>query len=299
MTDETQASPIDNPWAWWRDALAGKIGPIYDGHPQCGFYRKRKYRGGPWQPVALWRDAETGDVIGMLDGEDLDEQAAAEIWTWVCNNPTSEETYRAVAEEGQPWPDEVRGLGDNKPPEDEDFGSLKEDIDRVVELARDAIKSGIKDKATADQAANIRDRLNELKKQADDKRKEENKPHYEAGKKVQAKWKPLIDAATDGAASLRAPIGKVLAELQRQENIKAAQNEGPEAPTTARIGGAHGRRTGLTTRTTIEITDYAKALEALKDEPDVRDTVERIAARRARAGVETPGVKIIKEKVAT
>ena len=284
-------------YAWWGDALAGNIGPIHDGHAQCGFYRKRKYKNGPWVPVAIWRD-ESGQLEGLCDGDDLNADQVAEIWTWICTEPISEETYRAVAENGEPWPDEVRGLGDNKPPEDEGFSSLKEQIERVVQLAKDAIKSGIKDKTTADQAANIRDRLNELKKQADEKRRAEKKPHDDAGKEVQHKWKPIIDAANEAATSLRGPIGKVLADLQRQENQKAVASDEPVAPAKAKVGGAHGRRTALRTQTTIEITDYAAALAALKDEQEVREAVERIAARRAQAGVETPGVAINQEQVA-
>ncbi len=33
---------MQNDYAYWRDALTGKFGPIHDGDPQPGFYRLRR-----------------------------------------------------------------------------------------------------------------------------------------------------------------------------------------------------------------------------------------------------------------
>lgn len=38
---------------WWLDALAGKEPPRHDGLPECGYYRMRHVKGGPWVPVQV------------------------------------------------------------------------------------------------------------------------------------------------------------------------------------------------------------------------------------------------------
>lgn len=94
--------PTDNEAAlqWWRDALAGRRPPIHDGEPQCGWYRARLVRGGPWVPVRIWMesptDPETGELIAdefvraEIDGREVDP---AEVWIRACAHPITEETF--------------------------------------------------------------------------------------------------------------------------------------------------------------------------------------------------------------
>lgn len=279
-------------YAYWRDALEGKFGPVHDGRPQPGFYRKRKFKGGPWQRVAIW--PENGEMLALCDGARVD---ASEIWTWVCMNPITHELYTAV-DGGATWPDDP-GLGHNAPPADSDFETLEGQVAAALDLAS-RVKD-IKDQDEADKAANLRDRLLELSKAADEKRRAEKKPHDDAAKAVQQKWLPLVDSPKAAAARLRGELtGYLQAEERRKAQEAAQAAEAGEAPpeVKAHAGGALGRKTGLRTITDIEIMDYAQALSALKDEADVREAVEKVARRRARAGVETPGVKRVEKRQA-
>ena len=88
---------------WYYAALSGHFGPIHENDPQCGYYRMRWRRGGEWIPVAIFRE-DDGEVLALCKGEMKD---AFEVWTWCCRYPVDYEVYRAVAEEGKPWPEDV------------------------------------------------------------------------------------------------------------------------------------------------------------------------------------------------
>lgn len=108
---------MSDPYAWWRLALA-MVGDcrrltreqlrnhgLHETQPECGFYRTRKrtgHRQYAYEPVAIWRD-DTGELRAACNGEPADPH---ELWTWCAPNPLTEETYRAVAENGQGWPDQ-------------------------------------------------------------------------------------------------------------------------------------------------------------------------------------------------
>jgi hypothetical protein len=51
-----------------------------------------------------------GAVQALKDGRLVDPSA---VWTWCCRNPIPYETYAAVAEHGEPLPDEVPRIGHN------------------------------------------------------------------------------------------------------------------------------------------------------------------------------------------
>ena len=98
---------MSDSYSLWRQALLGQFGPIHENDPQPGYYRMRKGRGGPWVPVAIWA-VDTGSRLACLvDGVEKDP---CEIWTWVCRYPVPYETYVAVAEQGQAWPEDLPDL---------------------------------------------------------------------------------------------------------------------------------------------------------------------------------------------
>lgn len=83
---------------WWRSAIAGNAPPI-TAEPQCGFYRRRLVRGGPWVPVRIWIDRmvdEAGDLMGdeimlcSVAGRLADPEAA---WLYVAGSPIQREEY--------------------------------------------------------------------------------------------------------------------------------------------------------------------------------------------------------------
>lgn len=93
-------------YAWHRSAMLGHGAPVHDGHPQCGWYRRRMVKGGPWVPARIWLhqviDAETGNltepeiILCEVDGK---EEGAIHAWTWLARNPISQADYDAMNDE--------------------------------------------------------------------------------------------------------------------------------------------------------------------------------------------------------
>src|SRR5690606_19052280 len=98
---------MNDPYAWWRNACAGNVGPITM-EPECGFYRKRQSKGGPMVPVAIWwtgeRDEDGNPVedlrLTALVGfqEDARTVDAGEVWTFAAKHPIPEALYREAFE---------------------------------------------------------------------------------------------------------------------------------------------------------------------------------------------------------
>ena len=101
------AQKLPNSYSWWRQALLGHFGPIHENDPQPGYYRMRKGREGRWVPAAIWADK---DKLALSCVVDAVERDPFEVWTWVCRYPVTYETYVAVAERGEAWPEDLPDL---------------------------------------------------------------------------------------------------------------------------------------------------------------------------------------------
>lgn len=205
-------------WQWWRDALAGKESEIHADKPQCGFYRKRDGKGGKWLPVMIRFDND--NVLRCRVGNDSAANPH-EVWTWCAGNPVSKEDAKHAFDTGS-FPGEVAAIGDNSG----DL-SLAEQIrdfaGRAIEWFR---KNGIKDKKSSDIAANYRAELIRMAKVADTEREAEKRPHLEASRAVDAKFKPLVDEATAAANEIRDGLTKWMrAEEARLEAEQRAKYE--------------------------------------------------------------------------
>lgn len=317
---------MSDQFQWWRDALAGKVGSIEEPNPRSGYFKLRD-KSGAWQPVAIWE--RDGELVCRVGAE---SRNAADVWTWCAKNPVAKDAAKHAFEHGS-WPGDVPSVGHNA-----GTLSLPEEIDDAATQALAWLtKTGIKDKVAADTAANWRARLLELGKQADKEREAEKRPHDEAAKAVQAKWKPSIETASDAAnrlrdaltAWMRAEDARVRAEQEakrkeaeeaarkQREAAEAARREAeannlppppepedvplplpPVEPVRVQAGGQRGRKAGLRTITKYVVTDYAAALAHVKDHPDVRAAVEKVAAAQAKAGATVPGVETQTEQVA-
>lgn len=308
---------------FWRDALAGKAVEIHADNPQPGYYKARKGKGGPWQPVAIWYKQD-GELIARMGGETADPNA---IWTWCASNPVSKEDAKHAFEYGS-FPGEI---GHNSG----DMSLAAEIVDAADRAFKWVESTEIANKVGADTCANMRQRLLDLAKQADKERDEKKRPHLEAGRKIDAEYKPLVEQATQAANALRDELTKWMraeeakaraaAEAARkaeQERIAKEQAERaakmaadpiaaltepepePELPMSipepprVQAGGQAGRKAGLRTVVRYEIEDYAAALAHVKDHKDVIAAVEKACTAMAKAGATVPGVKRIEEKVA-
>lgn len=317
---------MSDQYQWWRDALAGNVGAIEEPNPRSGYFKMRGRRDGPWLPVAIWE--KDGELLCRVADR---PRKAMDVWTYCAKNPVAKDAAKQAFETGT-WPGDVPSIGDNS-----GTLTLPEEINDTADHAVAWLaKNGIADKVAADTAANWRAKLLDLGKQADKQRETEKRPHDEAAKAVQAKWKPCIDTATDAAnrirdaltAWMRAEDAKARAEAeakrkaaeeitrkQREQaedaRIEAEKNNLPPPPAQVDVplpfidepqkiqaGGQRGRKAGLRTITKYVVTDYAAALAHVKEHPDVRAAVEKIAAAQAKAGATVPGVEAQQEQVA-
>lgn len=98
-----QPTPMSVLFAWHRAAVAGEAPPMHEGHPECGWYRTRLVKGGPWVPVEIkvqrQIDPETGELTGperliaIADGMRRNPES---LWTYLT--PITREEHAALIE---------------------------------------------------------------------------------------------------------------------------------------------------------------------------------------------------------
>ncbi|NDB68254.1 MAG: hypothetical protein EB015_09690 [Methylocystaceae bacterium] len=97
----------------WREAVSAGCRSISEDEACSGYFRipaDQKYLTNQgttdpdraWLPVALWQDAETGRLVGLMDGETVNPSV---IWPICRQYPIPYEAYQRVAELGLDWPD--------------------------------------------------------------------------------------------------------------------------------------------------------------------------------------------------
>ena len=237
------AKPTINSYTYWRNALMGQFGPIHENDPQCGYYRMRWRRSGEWIPVAIFRE-DDGEVLALCKGEMKD---AFEVWTWCCRYPVDYEVYRAVAEEGKPWPEdsfiseladpEAKGpypttvnpspaqlptIGHNSSGVTEAEGLLEE-IDALNYLSSNWLEQigSIGTQSDADRVANYAERFGMLESKAEALRTSAKRPILEEGRRIDAEWKPVIAKASDNKAKMKKALEPYL--LSERERILKEQ----------------------------------------------------------------------------
>ena len=211
-------------YAYWRNALAGTFGPVHDGDAQNGFYRKRAFKDGPWQAVAIF-DHE-GRKVALADNKSVDP---AQIWNWVCQYPITEEAYhRAVG--GGGWADEPPAppsqvSGSNLP--SDPFEALQIEFAAERETAEEYLRSPVETKEQADRAAVLSKRIAAISSKATNLHKVEKQPHLDAGRAVDSKWRGLKEDPDALVKRIKAHLTPYLREQDRleKERQEAARKE--------------------------------------------------------------------------
>jgi len=300
---------------FWRRRLAGEIIPIHDGEPQAGFYRVRNREKTNWRTVAYW--FKDGALRCRIDGADIEEQRAMEMWTYASKNPITHEVFKSVSEGGA-WPDLHEGVTADRinsagAADEDTFDGLQ---DRISDLARDAerliVAGAAKSQDEADRASDLANRLGELHKKADIARAAEKKPHDEAAKAVQAKWLPVLGIAeVFKMLKSRVITPFLVAEDQKRraaedaarkaatEAAKAGQPipEPPPAASAPVKAGSGGRRSvALRTVKVVAIADRAAVLAFFADNQMITDALQTLAEKATRAGVMVPGTTVTDEQ---
>ncbi|MHB2165661.1 hypothetical protein [Alsobacter sp. R-9] len=316
---------MSDTFAYWRNALCGSFGPVHENDPQPGYYRTRPGRDGRMLPVAIWKEAD-GTVRAIRDGVDVDSSM---VWTWCCRNPVAYETYVAVAEKGEPWPEDVPVVGvaeavsstvvsaavaspDGLALPGPGHNSLGAAVDPALELkatidglwlqASDWLGAigTVSSQLEADRCANFAERFSSLEKSAEEERTREKKPVLEQGRAIDAKWKPVIGAADDAKRAMKKALEPyLLAETRR---LQEAGGFGETADSVK--AGTNGRRVSLRRTRRVSVSDrnafiahYRRDARVWDDEA-VQKVVLRLAEADLAAGRRVPGAELVEEQVA-
>lgn len=312
-------------WAWYKAALGGTRGPINANEPQSGFYEdrsKNRTTNVVTRSVAAYWTDDSGvqwfkfrDYNAIrLDVDNEQSRRAFERWPFLSKRPISHSVYEAVRKTGH-WPDENRAAAADRQgeeaatklansehaPDDDSFEALQ---DRIADLAREAervIAAGAaKTKDASDQAADLADRLRKLETRADNARDAEKRPHDEASKAVQKKWKPLVERAADFKERLKFVVVTpfLKAESAKAQAAQAAAiKAGAPVETAPRTAGTTAS-VGLRTVKAATITDYPKALAYFAENAKVRELIQQLANAAVRQGTTPDGCEVFTDQKA-
>jgi hypothetical protein len=270
-----------------------------------------------------------GTVMAIRDGVEVDPFT---IWTWCCLNPVAYDTYVAVAEKGELWPEDVpdveSGTGgsvmpplsgslfSSRTPPGPGHNSVGAVVDRAMEVkatidglwlqASDwlAANGSISSQVEADRCANFAERFSELEKTAEDERTGEKKPVLEQGRAIDARWKPVIGAAEDAKRAMKKALEPFLVEESRRiwEAVGSSADVGVVTDTAR--AGTNGRRVGLRRTRRVHVSDrkafiahYRRDARLYADET-VQKVLLKLAETDLAAGKAVPGAQMIEEQVA-
>ena len=300
----------------WRSLLAGKPVQFDANDPLPGYYKIRKGRNGDWESVGIWQN-DMGAIVVMLNGSHV---PIDRVWPWCAKYPISYETYADVAEDGKPWPNQHAAVTKlhNAPPEDDSIEIIGDRIEDLVREAKTLIENGAaKSQDESDKAADLANEIAKQRKKADDARDAEGRPHLEAKRAVDGKWRPLLDAAeiykqlkdavcAPWLAAQRAAKQKAEAEARKaaQEAAKAGDIEAAAEATrkaehiaaTRTVSGTRGRSVHLQTTEVVSIIDRTAVLAFFAESPAITEVLQSLAEKAIAAGVVVPGTKVDKEE---
>lgn len=225
-----------------------------------------------------------------------------------------------------PTPIALAGLGHNQPPPEEAFALAIDDLFSTVAAAGEV--------TTDEQDAQLNailDDFRKTRKSVDDQRASEKKPHDDAGKAVQARYKPLLDKCDRGAEEIKRLLTPYRQKKQREkdaaaqkarEEAEAIQKAAQEAlgasddleeqyaaeealkaakKLTAQANKIDRSAKGTTTRWTAHIEDRRAALNALlpKFPERFEELIQQLANEACRSGrPQIPGIRYDSEEIA-
>jgi len=178
------------------------------------------------------------------------------------------------------------GLGHNNPPSP--FDEAEAEIGGLYDEAKHWLDgSGVATDADADGVGKLLDMLRKAEKRADDLRKEEKRPHDDAARAVQTKWKPILDRVTLAIDACKKALAPYLAKKEAAQRIEAEarRREAEEAETAAREAFATTRPDDLEGREQAErqaelAKDLTKqAARVAKAKPQAKGGVRAIGLR--------------------
>jgi len=170
------------------------------------------------------------ECMQFFFGEDIVNAHTANADTAACRRIYYAIQGLAVADASPP-------IGHNQPPVEEvpseavevssdidPFTAYKIDVDDVYGEAKNYLDGAeITTQSEADDVTRIMDLAKKAADAAEAKRVELKKPHDDAAKIVQARWKPLVDRAVNVQTVAKTALGKWLIKVQKDQRDEAAR----------------------------------------------------------------------------
>lgn len=319
-------------YAWWREAIKGALDPIHVDRPQAGRFRLKRH--GRLLPVAIGPNAN-GELTALVDGKHED---VGIVWTYCANCPVTQEDYKFRMANGhwpnEPAPSQRSNMPSD--PLEALLAEIEDKSAAGERLLVDHAE--IKNQVTCDLARNIQAELLALIKRGDAMFKAEKDPITEAGRVVDEKFRfrAAVKVLTErlrsrfetfmrveerrqqAEAEAKFKTERAAAEAERQrieadqaeymlaDPIAALTSDPPELPelplapepVKVNAGGGFGRKAGLKTKRTLQITDIDAVFHHFKGREEVHIVLSKLANASLRAGVEVPGTKTVEERVA-
>lgn len=299
---------------WWKAKLSGNDVPMHADQPMQGYYAYKPSAKARPLPVAIWYvDGELHCKVGS------EKKSGVEYWTWVMRNPIQYAVYINVMN-GNPWPEEIviEESGDSTmlSNQSDDDEQILSNIEEWTDRARRAVKKGKPEtKVDADALSDLATKLVDLCNEANERRVAAVRPHLEAQRVINGKYKGRIDPAERAVRDLKTFVG-----IWQQEERKRQQEAAGMVRQAAMAGGApvdikereinvrtgtRGKSITMVNRTVVAFEEdggIAKAMAFIAGldaiPPAVVDAVTKAAFNLLQAGVTVPGASLKKEQVA-
>lgn len=204
-----------------------------------------------YTPVALFLDG--AELVGVRDGQtEMTPNQVIDSWTWFCSHPIPYDLYKAVAEDGEPWPDAVgihalevleessgKRLSDNQPPAEPDKPVLPahERFAAAIDAAISAAATLVVDSVEADAIAQgSKNRIAEIRLAGEKVGKREYEPMHAAYVEVRDRWLKPVNKASAAEKAIQTKIltfreserRRVAAEQAEAARVQREQDEANE-----------------------------------------------------------------------
>ena len=157
----------------------------------------------------------------------------------------------------------------------------------------------------ADQAGAFAEKFSSLEKEAEEARTVEKRPVLDQGRAIDAKWKPIVNSASDGKKRMKRALEPFLiAERERLEEEARRRGDLDDFAFSNPKAGLYDRKISLRSSYVLSIHDE----EALRDyfandkrfwrDKEVRQVFKRLAEADLHAGREVPGAELVQELTA-
>lgn len=303
-----QAKLAADPWNGWRALLNGwKIEdvavPVDADTPFQGYYRSKKMDG-TMEPVAFFRDDDKWVCLrpkrheryaAVVEGDE-EWVRVIDAWKHISRRPISHAWYKAVAEDNLPWPDadarvttealaasskpaETAKIGDNNPPEETPRVALLNKIANAKGGLPDYAK--ITDEEQQTKARSLKNRLTELKGEAEKERERLSRPNLDALVEIRKEWSPLVDEAAAAAATITKAMDawetfKLQEQRKEEQRVRDEQAEADRVKRDNELKTQQAEATG----TTAELEKVPDVKPAEQKAPPVNTQVGAAYGRK-------------------